>query len=74
MQQGQDGKFVLVVEDGKAIARAVEVGPWIGEDWVIEKGLNVRQVEQLVRETHGNTPEEPAAAAPPIGTGPTPRA
>ena len=28
---------------------------------VIEKGLNVRQVEQLVREAHGNTREEPAA-------------
>ena len=42
---------------------------------VIEKGLNVRQVEQLAREAHGNTREEPAAtAAPPIGTAPAPRA
>ena len=41
---------------------------------VIEKGLNVRQVEQLAREAQGNTREEPVAAtaAPPIGAGPGP--
>jgi len=43
---------------------------------VIEKGLNVRQVEQLAREAQGNTREEPvaAAAAAPIGNGSAPRA
>ena len=58
-------RALLSVEDPVATAQQV-----------IEKGLNVRQVEQLVRETHGNTREEPAAltAAPPIGTGPAPRA
>jgi ParB family chromosome partitioning protein len=40
---------------------------------VIEKGLNVRQVEQLVREAHGSTRDEPAAATAPIGTSPAPR-
>src|SRR4051812_1191812 len=71
-QMVQDGaltaghaRALLSVEDPVATAQQV-----------IEKGLNVRQVEQLVRETHGNTREEPAAtaAAPPIGTGPAPRA
>jgi ParB family chromosome partitioning protein len=57
-------RALLSVEDPVATAQQV-----------IEKGLNVRQVEQLVRETHGNTREEPAAAtAPPIGAGPAPRA
>jgi ParB family chromosome partitioning protein len=57
-------RALLSVEDPVATAQQV-----------IEKGLNVRQVEQLVRETHGNTREEPVAlaAAPPIGTGPASR-
>ena len=56
-------RALLSVEDPVATAQQV-----------IEKGLNVRQVEQLVREAHGNTREEPVAlaAAPPIGTGPAP--
>ncbi|HYI70775.1 MAG TPA: ParB/RepB/Spo0J family partition protein [Skermanella sp.] len=59
-------RALLSVEDPVATAQQV-----------IEKGLNVRQVEQLAREAHGNTREEPAAAtadAPPIGTGPVARA
>jgi ParB family chromosome partitioning protein len=44
---------------------------------VIEKGLNVRQVEQLAREAQGNTRDEPAttstATAPPVGGGAAPR-
>jgi ParB family transcriptional regulator, chromosome partitioning protein len=58
-------RALLSVEDPVATAQQV-----------IEKGLNVRQVEQLVREAHGNTREEPAATvtAPPIGAGPVPRA
>lgn len=40
VQQGQDGKFVFVVDAaGKAEARPVEVGEWSGSDWVIESGL-----------------------------------
>lgn len=41
VQQGQEGKFVFVVGgDGKAEARPVQVGDWMGQDWVIESGLN----------------------------------
>ena len=56
---------LAVVEDPVATAQQV-----------IEKGLNVRQVEQLVRETHGKRGKSRLllAAAPPIGTGPAPRA
>ncbi len=40
VQQGQQGKFVFVVgADGKAEARPVEAGDWLGQDWVIESGL-----------------------------------
>ncbi len=38
--QGQNGKFVYVVGAGDlAEMRPVEVGPWIGSDWVVESGL-----------------------------------
>jgi len=40
VQQGAKGKFVFVVgADSKAEARPVEVGDWLGQDWVIESGL-----------------------------------
>ena len=59
-------RALLSVEDPVATAQQV-----------IERGLNVRQVEQLAREANGNTREQPAAAtaaAPPIGTAPAARA
>jgi membrane fusion protein (multidrug efflux system) len=37
--QGAKGHFVMVVEQGKAAVRPVEVGPWIGPDVFIERGL-----------------------------------
>lgn len=40
VQQGQQGKYVFVVGgDGNAEARPVQVGDWVGQDWVIESGL-----------------------------------
>jgi membrane fusion protein (multidrug efflux system) len=40
VQQGQQGKFVFVVgAGGTALARPVQVGEWVGKDWVIESGL-----------------------------------
>jgi membrane fusion protein (multidrug efflux system) len=40
VQQGQQGKFVFVVEpSGAAAVRPVEVGDWLGQDWIIESGL-----------------------------------
>ncbi len=38
--QGAQGKFVFVVgADDKAEARPVDVGDWLGQDWVIRSGL-----------------------------------
>jgi membrane fusion protein (multidrug efflux system) len=38
--QGAQGHFVFVVDhDGKAAIRAVQVGPWDGQDWFINSGL-----------------------------------
>lgn len=40
--QGNLGRYVWVMgADGKATQRAVEVGDWVGQDWIIRKGLNV---------------------------------
>ena len=39
--QGNQGRFVWTVgADGKAAQRPVEVGDWVGQDWIIRKGLN----------------------------------
>jgi membrane fusion protein, multidrug efflux system len=39
--QGTQGRFVWTIgADGKAAQRAVEVGDWLGQDWIIRKGLS----------------------------------
>ena len=35
----EQGKIVWVIRDGKAMPQPVEVGGWIGSDWVVRKGL-----------------------------------
>jgi membrane fusion protein (multidrug efflux system) len=40
LQEGPQGKFVYVVgEKGTADPRPVQVGEWLGEDWIIQSGL-----------------------------------
>ncbi len=39
--QGNLGRYVWTVDaSGKATQRAVEVGDWVGQDWIIRNGLN----------------------------------
>lgn len=39
--QGNLGRYVWVMDaDGKAAQRSVDVGTWVGQDWIIRKGLN----------------------------------
>lgn len=39
--QGDLGRYVWVIDaGGKAAQRAVEVGSWVGQDWIIRNGLN----------------------------------
>ena len=35
----EQGKIVWVIRDGKAMPQPVEVGGWIGSDWVVRRGL-----------------------------------
>lgn len=37
--EGPQGKFVYLVEDGKAAIRPVELGEWTGNEWVVLSGL-----------------------------------
>lgn len=39
VQQGAKGSFVWVVEEGKTRFQPVQTGPWHGDDWFIEAGL-----------------------------------
>lgn len=40
VQQTANGHVVFVASDGKADIRPVVVGAWVGQDWVVEQGLN----------------------------------
>ena len=37
---GERGKAVWTVKDGKALPAPVEVGAWVGDGWAVRKGLN----------------------------------
>lgn len=65
--QGDRGRFVWTVgEDGKAAARPVQVGNWIGNDWVILSGLKPGDkvvLDNLLRVRPGTQIQPPAAPA-----------
>jgi membrane fusion protein, multidrug efflux system len=39
VMSGDRGKMVWTIQDGKATPTPVEVGGWVGADWVVRKGL-----------------------------------
>jgi len=39
VQQGAQGSFVWVIENGKTKFQPIKTGPWHGDDWFIEAGL-----------------------------------
>lgn len=64
--QGQHGKFVLVVGAGDVVeVRPVEVGRWIGQDWLIESGLTGGE-RVIVDGTVKARPGSPVSIAAPI--------
>ena len=68
VQQGPQGKFVFVVGAGdKAEVRPVVVGDWLGQDWLVESGLQAGErviVDGTVKVAPGAPVQvvEPAAA------------
>jgi membrane fusion protein (multidrug efflux system) len=74
--QGNLGRYVWVMgADGKAAQRAVDVGTWVGQDWIIRKGLNAGDTVILdnlmklspgaavVAQAQSDKPAAPVAAA-----------
>jgi len=74
--QGDLGRYVWVIDSGgKAAQRAVDVGAWVGPDWIIRKGLNAGDTVILdnlmklkpgvavVAQTQSTDPSEAAATA-----------
>lgn len=59
VQQSQKGSYVWVVDaENKVHNRGVEVGPWNGNNWVIESGLNDGDkvvVSNVLRMSEGQT-------------------
>lgn len=43
VQQSSNGHVIFVVTDGKTEVRPVIVGAWVGNDWIIEKGLKANE-------------------------------
>jgi membrane fusion protein (multidrug efflux system) len=65
----EQGKIVWVIRDGKAMPQPVEVGGWIGTDWVVRKGLADGDsviIDNLIKLRPGApvTVRPPQAAAP----------
>lgn len=73
VQSGDQGRFVWVMADGKAVPKPVQVGPWQGKDWVIRAGLAAGDqviVDNLIK----LRPGAPVQPAPPAGAGGPPGA
>lgn len=67
--QGEQGRFVWIVDaEGKAAARPVETGSWIGRDWIVRSGLKAGDrviVDNLIKVRPGAAvqPREPGPGA-----------
>ena len=73
VSSGEQGKIVWTVHDGKATPTPVEVGGWVGSDWVVTKGLKDGDqviTDNLIKmrpgaavQAQGAAPAAPAASA-----------
>ncbi|WKB51478.1 efflux RND transporter periplasmic adaptor subunit [Eleftheria terrae] len=72
VMQTDKGTLVWTVRDGKATPAPVEVGNWVGGDWVVRKGLNEGDqviVDNLMKLRPG-APVKPQAAGAAPGAAP----
>jgi membrane fusion protein (multidrug efflux system) len=58
LQQGQQGMFVYVIEEGKAVMRPVTAGDLYQNNWIIEEGLSSGEtvIVQGVNKVQNHTP------------------
>jgi len=69
---GERGKAVWTVKDGKALPAPVEVGAWVGDGWAVRKGLNEGDsviVDNLLKLRPG-APVAPQPASAPAAASP----
>ncbi len=74
---GEQGKMVWTAKDGKAVATPVEVGGWVGADWVVRKGLKDGDkviVDNILKIRPGAPVQPKEAAAPGAASSATPGA
>jgi membrane fusion protein (multidrug efflux system) len=79
---GERGKAVWTVKEGKAVPAPVEVGAWVGDGWAVRKGLNEGDsviVDNLLKLRPGapvapHPASAPGGGAPQAGGGPAPGA
>ena len=73
---GERGKAVWTVKDGKALPAPVEVGAWVGDGWAVRKGLSEGDtviVDNLLKLRPG-APVAPHAASAPTAAASAPAA
>jgi membrane fusion protein, multidrug efflux system len=67
----EQGKMVWTAQGGKAAATPVEVGGWVGADWVVLKGL--KDGDQVITDNllklRPGAPVQPKEAAAPTPAG-----
>jgi membrane fusion protein (multidrug efflux system) len=52
VSQNEGGRFVWILNDGKAVQRTIRTGSWLGSDWIVLEGLKAGDaviVDNLVR-------------------------
>jgi membrane fusion protein, multidrug efflux system len=66
VMQTEKGALVFVVADGKAALRPVQLGNWVGSDWLILGGLNAgdKVIADNLLKIRPGTPVSAAQAAP----------
>jgi len=72
---GERGKAVWTVKEGKALPAPVEVGAWVGNGWAVRKGLNEGDtviVDNLLKLRPGAPVAPQAASAPASAPGSAP--
>jgi membrane fusion protein (multidrug efflux system) len=77
VQQGREGRFVYVVERGEqgevAVRRTVELGPWVGSDWLVESGVEAgdRVVVDGIQRVQPGAPVTVTEGGPPSSGAPS---
>lgn len=70
VMSGEQGKMVWTAQGGKAVPTPVQVGGWVGSDWVVRQGLKDGDqviVDNLIKMRPGAAVQTRAEGTPPPG-------